>query len=543
MDKYFIYCRKSSDSEDRQMLSIEAQLQELRDYARKEKLEIVREFTESKTAKKPGREIFNEMISEIEAGKADGIVAWNPDRLARNSVDGGRIIYLIDEAVIKDLKFPTAWFDNSPQGKFNLSIAFGQAKFYVDNLRQNVHRGIRQKLRKGQYCNKAPLGYINHPKTRTIEPDPVEFDLMRKTFDLFLTGNCSQTEIRQAMFEMGIKNQTGDRIHRDKVKKTLQNPFYYGYSYHKGELYEASHQPMITKAEHEEVQRILKLKSKNKYKTTKKDKKKRDFFFLGFEKCGECGCSFTAERHEKKKYNAVWKYYRCSKKKKDMDCDQPYLKEEILSGQVKDTVSRIALSDDWSELALKTLDSWADTERQSSLKTAKNLESDLKIIREKLERLLDLHLDGVLSSGEYKSKKNALISSKLKLETQLSQIKQDGVVWLEPSKTLIKEANRAKKLVEEENYHEMRSLLQKAGSNQLIRDRKFSMNYLEPWNFLIELNSSFLLHSSQSYALTELPSENALVGWAGIKKSPRSGQPIRGSECQLAAGMSEWCVR
>lgn len=105
---------------------------------------------------------------------------------------------------------------------------------------------------------------------------------MRKTFDLFLTGNYSQTEIRQAMFEIGIKNQTGDRIHRDKVKKTLQNPFYYGYFYHQGELYEASHQAMITKAEHEEVQRIIKLKSKNKYKTTEKDKKKRDFFFLGF---------------------------------------------------------------------------------------------------------------------------------------------------------------------------------------------------------------------------------------------------------------------
>ena len=92
--KYFLYCRKSSDSEDRQMLSIEAQLQELRDYALKNNLEVIKEFTESKTAKKPGREVFNKMISEIETGKADGIIAWNPDRLARNSVDGGRIIYL-----------------------------------------------------------------------------------------------------------------------------------------------------------------------------------------------------------------------------------------------------------------------------------------------------------------------------------------------------------------------------------------------------------------------------------------------------------------
>mgnify|MGYP001382158891 CR=1 FL=1 len=95
MPKYFIYCRKSSDVEDRQVLSIESQLQELREYARKEKLEIVQEFTESKTAKEPGRLIFNQMLIELEQGKADGIIAWHPDRLARNSIDGGKVVHLI----------------------------------------------------------------------------------------------------------------------------------------------------------------------------------------------------------------------------------------------------------------------------------------------------------------------------------------------------------------------------------------------------------------------------------------------------------------
>ena len=513
--RYFLYCRKSSDSEDRQMLSIEAQLQELRDYAHKNNLEVIQEFTESKTAKKPGREVFNEMISEIEAGKANGIIAWNPDRLARNSVDGGRIIYLIDEGIITDLKFPTVWFDNSPQGKFNLSIAFGQAKFYVDNLRQNVQRGIRQKLRKGQYCNKAPLGYINHPKTRTIEPDPVEFDLMRKTFDLFLTGNYSQNEIRAEMFKLGLKNKLGDPIHRDKVKYSLENPFYYGYFYHKGELYKGSHQPMVTKEEYDEVQRILKLKSRNKYKTTKKDKEAKDFFFTGFAKCGECGCSVTAERHEKKKYNAVWKYYRCSKKKKDIDCDQPYLREEVLAKQVKESVSSLALSDDCCGLLLSVLDSWAETERQSSLHELAECKTTLENINQKSEKLLDLHLDGDISTDEYKLKKNSLVNKKQKLESQIKKINQDGTKWLEPSKTLIKEANRAEKLIQENNFHEMRSLLQKAGSNQLIQNRKFSQEFFEPWNFLIELRSSLLLHSSQSYDLIDFPETNTLVGWAG----------------------------
>ena len=131
--RYFLYARKSTDEEDRQILSIEAQVTEVKEYAIKENLQIVQEFIESKSAKVPGRPIFNEMMSLLQKSKADAILAWHPDRLARNSLDGGKIIYLVDKDVIKDLRFPTYRFDNTAQGKFMLSIAFGQSKYYVDN--------------------------------------------------------------------------------------------------------------------------------------------------------------------------------------------------------------------------------------------------------------------------------------------------------------------------------------------------------------------------------------------------------------------------
>ncbi|TSC62538.1 MAG: recombinase, partial [Parcubacteria group bacterium Greene0416_14] len=133
MSKFFLYARKSTDEPDRQILSIEAQIAELREFGEREHLEIVQEFVESQTAKEPGRPIFNQMLSLIEKGFAQGILAWHPDRLARNSVDGGRIIYLIDTTKIRELKFPTFWFDATPQGKFMLNIAFGQSKYYIDN--------------------------------------------------------------------------------------------------------------------------------------------------------------------------------------------------------------------------------------------------------------------------------------------------------------------------------------------------------------------------------------------------------------------------
>jgi len=153
--------------------------------------------TESKTAKQPGREEFGRMLKMIEAGKADGIVSWHPDRLARNSVDGGQIIYLLDTGKLHDLKFPSFWFENTPQGKFMLNIAFGQSKYYVDNLGENVKRGNRQKIRRGEYPNKAPLGYVNDPKTKTIKVDKKTAKIMVRVFKLFASGGFSFIDLQR----------------------------------------------------------------------------------------------------------------------------------------------------------------------------------------------------------------------------------------------------------------------------------------------------------------------------------------------------------
>ena len=137
--KFFLYARKSTDVEDKQARSIEDQITELRAFARQENLNVVEEFIEKQSAKIPGRPIFGEMIKRIEHGEANGILAWHPDRLARNSVDGGQIIYLIDCGRIAALKFPQFWFEPTPQGKFMLNIAFGQSKYLksqeISNLR------------------------------------------------------------------------------------------------------------------------------------------------------------------------------------------------------------------------------------------------------------------------------------------------------------------------------------------------------------------------------------------------------------------------
>jgi len=297
MIKYFIYCRKSSEDEERQVLSIEAQLAELREFAKQNNLFIVREYTESKTAKEPGREIFNQMLAEIEKGNAEGILAWNPDRLARNSVDGGRVIYLVDTLKIRSLKFPTFWFEATPQGKFMLSVAFGQAKYYTDNLRENILRGIRQKIRRGELSAKAPLGYFNEPRLRTIEPDKKTFNKVKEILRAFATGNYTLTQIQDKMFSLGlVGSRSGKKMPLSSVEHILKNPFYYGHFLYRNELHQGSHKPMITKKLFDKIQQAL----KDNGKPRKKQKEKKGFLFLNFARCGECGYCITADRKIKK---------------------------------------------------------------------------------------------------------------------------------------------------------------------------------------------------------------------------------------------------
>src|SRR5579885_1507870 len=187
--KYVVYCRKSSEEEDRQIQSIDSQQRELaRLFGAQDVIDIVDTLKEAQSAMTVGRPVFNDALDRIERGEAEGLIAWAPDRLARNSVDGGRVIYLLDTGKLKDLKFATFTFENTPSGKFMLSILFGQSKYYSDALSENVRRGIRTKLENGWLPNMAKTGYLNDPATRTIVPDPERFPLVREMWELMLSG-------------------------------------------------------------------------------------------------------------------------------------------------------------------------------------------------------------------------------------------------------------------------------------------------------------------------------------------------------------------
>ncbi|MCW3070915.1 MAG: Recombinase [Bacteroidetes bacterium] len=476
--KYFLYVRKSSESEEKQVMSIEAQIVELEQDAKREGIKITERFVESKSAKTPGRIEFNKMIEKIYASKEPvGVIAWHPDRLARNSVDGGQIVYLIDIQKIAALRFPTFWFEPTPQGLFMLQVAFGQSKYYSDNLSENVKRGIRQKIRRGEWIGKAPLGYVNNPKTRNIEPDPVRSRIVQKLFEDFAKGKESIDSTCHRLFDFGITNGKGTVWYKSAVHWLLTNPIYTGVIKYKDEIFEGTFEPLISTELFEAVQSRLKQNSR-----PRKSKHKHDFVFTDLLKCGECGCSITAQYG--KGNGGTYRYYRCTKKK--VKCSQGYLREEIVLQQMQEQILKVAMPEEWSPVVFTQMTKWENEERKERQIIAQKIEFSLSETQMKLDKLVNGFVDGVIERAIYLQKKEELIKLKMSLELKQKTLAKNGNFWLEPMREFLELAHSAEKIAFSKDLPEIKSFIEQVGTNRIIKDKNVVLEFHEPFSLLLE---------------------------------------------------------
>ncbi len=480
--KYFLYVRKSTEDEELQVMSIEAQLVEINEYAKKEGLQITEKFIESKSAKKPGRKVFNNMIEKIHGSKEPvGLLSWHPDRLARNSVDGGQIIYLIDIGKIVSLRFPTFWFEPTPQGLFMLQVAFGQSKYYSDNLSQNVKRGIRQKLRRGEYPGYAPIGYINNLRTKNIELDRIKSKIIKKAFEEFAEGTHNLESLRERLSFWGVVSKNGTILSKSAIKKILTNPVYIGIISRSGESYIGNFSPIVSKATFEAVQKVLKERSR-----PRKSKVKHNFPFIGLLKCGECGASITAQFA--KGNGGLYRYYRCTKKLGI--CSQSYLREDLLTGQLKKRLQKVALCEDLKEKMLAQVNIWEKDNYKSSHTFSQNLSNKITEVEERLDKLINAFLDDLIDKETYLNKKNELIKTKTGLLQKKKGFGKKTNSWIEPLREWINDAHHAEKLASSKDYYEIKSFMEKIGTNRHLLDKKVLLQWEKPWGLLAERNES-----------------------------------------------------
>ncbi len=465
--KFFIYTRKSTDDKDRQVRSISDQLAELKELALKEQLEVVDVFVEKQTAKIPGRPVFNEMMLRMEAGEASGILAWHPDRLARNSVDGGKIIYLVDTGVIVEMKFPTFWFDPTPQGKFMLSIAFSQSKYYVDNLSENIKRGHRNKVKEGIWPQMSPLGYVN--KNKRIVPDENIAPLIKKTFEAYSSGSFTLRELRDKFNGLGLKRKSGKELAVSNYQKLLKNPIYTGLMRYNGEIFEGKHEPIITKKLFDSVQEVMMRKSKPKSRGLK------PYLYRGFFRCGECGCFITTETQ--KGHN----YLRCTKRKNP--CTQKYVREELITSQIKEEIKKVSLPDDWASWMLAENEKDKLVEAQSSTLFADKTKADISLLDSKIEKLMNAYLENALSLEEYRDAKSALVNQKQLLKEKLSAFEQKANNRFELTEKFLRyNMELANEGTNEAKLH----LYKKVGSNFQIKDRTVFFEPRGAWKNLLD---------------------------------------------------------
>ena len=396
-------------------------------------------------------------------------------RLARNSVDGGKIIYLVDTEKIVGLKFPTFWFDPTPQGKFMLSIAFSQSKYYIDNLSENIKRGHRNKVKDGIWPQMAPLGYVN-VKGAGIIANKEMSTLIRKTFEAYATGNFTLRQLRDKFNTLGLATRTGRSFAVSNYQKILKNPIYTGLMKFNGAVHEGKHEPIITKKLFDTCQEVMARKSKPKTPTLK------PYIYRGLFHCGECGCFITTETQ--KGYN----YLRCTKRK--VPCSQKYVREDAITSQIREEIKKVSLCSAWTDICIAELEKEKAETVQAENSFAQKTKSELVVCSEKLDKLLDLHLNGEISQDEYAAKKQKLILAKKDYEEKLNAFEQKSPKRFERMIAFIKELNHAETIALQENPVVGRDFLKKMSSNPRIAGMRLELEIKNPWNFTAEFISS-----------------------------------------------------
>lgn len=477
-----IYARKSTESEDRQILSIDSQVRELKVLAQREGLRVDHVFTESQSAKAPGRPVFNSLFKLIQKREFDRIICWKLDRLARNPLDGGALIWALDQGQLQKIVTPTSSYTNSGSDKFLMQLEFGMAKKYVDDLSDNVKRGIRARLNQGWASGLPPLGYLNDRGKRTIVKDPERFPIVRQMWDLMLSGKVTPPHILTAANEQWglrtrqFKREGGAPIALSAVYKMFKHPFYYGMIRHKGELLPGAHEPMVTKAEFDRVQDLLGV-------PTNPRPEKHSFAFTGLIRCGECGASVTAE-HKVNRQGHRYVYYHCTRRKKGVSCAQKVIEVRKLETQISSFFESITIHQDFSEWVINLAREIHGEEVGKEKASFDALNRRLAACKDELSKLVDLRLRGLLNDDEYISKKNELENERVRLQELLTDSDDTFTHVLDRSIEALEFATIAKRTFDEGNRDAKRACLQYLGSNLMLCNGILNIQAFEPFIFI-----------------------------------------------------------
>lgn len=346
---YCLYSRRSCESDEVQVLSIDSQIAEMTEMANNEGLKVAAIRKESHSAKDSGqRPVFNQLLTDIRSGMFNGILCWAPDRLSRNAGDLGSVVDLMDQGRLVEIRTHGQRFTNNPNEKFLLMILGSQAKLENDHKGINVKRGLKAKCEQGWRPGRPPLGYL-HDKyadkgEKKVLVDPKRAPFIKKMFEKVAYEQWSGRRIlRWILEETNFKTRNDKNLSLSMVYIILAEAFYAGefeYPVGSDKWYKGAHDPIISKELFNKVREQIGRDNIERHEC-------KEFAFTKLMKCGHCGSGITADEKFKQLNDGSvnrYVYYGCTRSR-NLNCKGGYIREEELIKQLTKILDDIDLNE------------------------------------------------------------------------------------------------------------------------------------------------------------------------------------------------------
>ncbi|HEY1614673.1 MAG TPA: recombinase family protein [Rhizomicrobium sp.] len=405
MKQLFAYIRVSTVRQGEHGSSLQEQRAAIDAYARRHELSIVEWFEETETAAKQGRPTFLRMLNGLKRERAQGVIIHKIDRSARNLKDWANLGDLIDQGV--EVHFAHESLDlKSRGGRLAADIQAVVAADFIRNLRQEVKKGFYGRLKQGLYPLRAPIGYLDAGRGEKKQIDPVLGPLVRQTFEIYATEGISFETLGQRMYKLGLRNRNGGGVTKNGLTTMLNNPFYFGLIHIRktNETFEGAHAPLIPKSLYDRVQAILRGERTGTPLVN-------DFLFRRLVRCAICGYALIGEI-QKGRYI----YYRCHTKP---GCAS--VSETRIDERWREILPLLALEPEEVGDLRDLVEMHKGSQRQSQDEHAASLNLRLAKCDERLARLTDAVIDGLIDREAFEQRKLAALSEKRAVRDQLEQ--------------------------------------------------------------------------------------------------------------------------
>ncbi len=483
-----IYARVSTKEQAEEGYSIPAQLKAIEAFCASEGLTVRERFIETESAGHAGRTAFGKMLAFLSDGSVRVVVAHKQDRLYRNFADKA----MLEESLGVRTRYVVGDLGDGPEGELVRDVNLSVSKWFLANLRQEVKKGMQEKVEQGGWPHHAPIGYLNDRNVRSLVVDPDTAHLVRHAFERYATGLVSLGDLAAELTAMGMRSTKGNPPAPGSLHVMLRNPLYVGLVRYKGQLYPGAHEPLVSVALFDRVQAAFE-PNRNGNKSIR-----HVFVLRDFMTCGVCGCKITAERQK------GHVYYRCTHGKGREACsERRYTREEGLMEQVDELLGRIAIS---PEVVSALAEAAAELDRSKDAGKASErsrLARQAEACRTRADALLDKLLDGTISDAIYQEKAAALQSERATFERRLMELDKAQPESSSQVERLAATASAARVTFAKGSEETKREVLAMVLSNLTLEDGRIaSYQWKDPFGAL-EMDSSGAFYQSW-WALEDL---------------------------------------